>query len=312
MTAQVATTPAVHAEKLCKTFLDFWRRPRVEAVRGVDLEVPAGSVFALLGPNGSGKSTIVKMILGLLFPTSGTLEVLGAPPRSVEAKRCIGYLPEESRLYPQLTPRETLEFHARLFGLPRDVARRRIGELLEMTGLEHARDRAVGGFSKGMARRVGLAQALLNDPDLVLLDEPSSGLDPQGARQIKDLILALGARGKTVVLTSHLLADVEDVCSRIAIVFNGVLLAQGALDELLERRDRTCLSFPTPEEPGMLDRVAGEVRRTLGCAPKVAHPRQALEPYFLELVRRARTPGATGAVPSAPLAPFLSGKENEP
>lgn len=312
MTAQHATPPAVRAEKLCKTFLDFWRRPRVEAVRGVDLEVPAGSVFALLGPNGSGKSTIVKMILGLLFPTSGTLEVLGASPRSVEAKRRIGYLPEESRLYPQLTPRETLEFHARLFGLPRDVARRRIGELLEMTGLEHARDRAVGGFSKGMARRVGLAQALLNDPDLVLLDEPSSGLDPQGARQIKDLILALGARGKTVVLTSHLLADVEDVCSRIAIVFNGVLLAQGALDDLLERRDRTCLSFPTPAEPGMLDRVAGEVRRALGCEPEVAHPRQALEPYFLELVRRARTPGATGAVPSAPLAPFLSGKENKP
>ncbi len=311
MTAPPASPPAVRAEKLCKTFLDFWRRPRVEAVRGVDLEVPSGSVFALLGPNGSGKSTIVKMILGLLFPTSGTLEVLGASPRSVEAKRRIGYLPEESRLYPQLTPRETLEFHARLFGLPRAVARRRIGELLAMTGLEHARDRAVGGFSKGMARRVGLAQALLNDPDLVLLDEPSSGLDPQGARQIKDLILALGARGKTVVLTSHLLADVEDVCSRIAIVFNGVLLAQGALDDLLERRDRTCLSFPTPEDPARLERAAGEVRRALGCEPEVTHPRQALEPYFLELVRCARTPGATGAVPSAPLAPYLAGGEKE-
>ncbi|MBR3581837.1 MAG: ABC transporter ATP-binding protein [Kiritimatiellae bacterium] len=311
MTAPPASPPAVRAEKLCKTFLDFWRRPRVEAVRGVDLEVPSGSVFALLGPNGSGKSTIVKMVLGLLFPTSGTLEVLGASPRSVEAKRRIGYLPEESRLYPQLTPRETLEFHARLFGLPRAVARRRIGELLAMTGLEHARDRAVGGFSKGMARRVGLAQALLNDPDLVLLDEPSSGLDPQGARQIKDLILALGARGKTVVLTSHLLADVEDVCSRIAIVFNGVLLAQGALDDLLERRDRTCLSFPTPEDPARLERAVGGVRRALGCEPEVMHPRQALEPYFLELVRRARTPGATGAVPSAPLAPYLAGGEKE-
>lgn len=311
MTAPPASPPAVRAEKLCKTFLDFWRRPRVEAVRGVDLEVPSGSVFALLGPNGSGKSTIVKMVLGLLFPTSGTLEVLGASPRSVEAKRRIGYLPEESRLYPQLTPRETLEFHARLFGLPRAVARRRIGELLAMTGLEHARDRAVGGFSKGMARRVGLAQALLNDPDLVLLDEPSSGLDPQGARQIKDLILALGARGKTVVLTSHLLADVEDVCSRIAIVFNGVLLAQGALADLLERRDRTCLSFPTPEDPERLERAVGGVCRALGCEPEVTHPRQALEPYFLELVRRARTPGATGAVPSAPLAPYLAGGEKE-
>lgn len=304
-----APAPAVHAEKLCKTFRDFWRRPRVEAVRGVDLDVPAGSVFALLGPNGSGKSTIVKMILGLLFPTSGKLEVLGASPRSVEAKRRIGYLPEESRLYPNLTPRETLGFYASLLGLPRATARRRIGELLEMTGLAHACDRAVGGFSKGMARRVGLAQALLNDPDLVLLDEPSSGLDPQGARQIKDLILALGARGKTVLLTSHLLADVEDVCSRIAIVFNGVLLAQGALDELLVRRDATCLTFPTPDEPAALARAAEQLRNLLGLgsAPEMTHPRRALEPYFLELVRRAQTPGATGAVPSAPLAPFLAG-----
>ena len=303
--------PAVRAEKLCKTFRDFWRRPRVEAVRSVDLTVPAGSVFALLGPNGSGKSTTIKMILGLLFPTSGTLEVLGAPPRSVGVKRRIGYLPEESRLYPQLTPLETLRFYARLFGLPRKVAERRIGELLEMTGLAHARNRAVGEFSKGMARRVGLAQALLNDPELVLLDEPSSGLDPQGARQVKDLILALGARGKTVLLTSHLLADVEDVCSQIAILFNGVLLAQGALDELLVQREKTCLSFPTPEDPAALERVTGQVREMLGVEPGVTHPRQALEPFFLDLIRHAATPGATGAVPSAPLAPFLAGGEGK-
>jgi ABC-2 type transport system ATP-binding protein len=303
--------PAVRAAKLCKTFRDFWRRPRVEAVRSVDLTVPAGSVFALLGPNGSGKSTTIKMILGLLFPTSGELEVLGASPRSVGVKRRIGYLPEESRLYPHLTPLETLRFYAQLFGLPRAVAKRRIGELLEMTGLEHARNRAVGEFSKGMARRVGLAQALLNDPDLVLLDEPSSGLDPQGARQVKDLILALGARGKTVLLTSHLLADVEDVCSQIAILFNGVLLAQGALDDLLVQREKTCLSFPTPEDPAVLGKVAEQVREMLGVEPGVSHPRQALEPFFLELVRKAQTPGATGAVPSAPLAAFLAGGDGK-
>ena len=302
---------AVRAVGVCKTFRDFWRRPRVEAVRGVSFEVPEGCVFGLLGPNGSGKSTIVKMILGLLFPTSGELEVLGRPPRSVEVKKRIGYLPEESRLYPHLTPQETLEFYARLYGLPGAVAKRRIGELLEMTGLEHARNRAVGGFSKGMARRVGLAQALLNDPDLVLLDEPSSGLDPQGARQVKDLIVALGKRGKTVLLTSHLLADVEDVCSRIAVVFNGVLLAEGALDELLVRRERTCMSFPTPGEPVLMERLEGEVRSMLGCEPEVTHPRQALEPFFLELVRKAQTPGATGAVPSAPLAAFLAGEDGK-
>ncbi len=302
---------AVRAAGVCKTFRDFWRRPRVEAVRGVSFEVPEGCVYALLGPNGSGKSTIVKMILGLLFPTAGELEVLGRPPRSVEVKRRIGYLPEESRLYPHLTPQETLEFYARLHGLRGDVARRRIGELLEMTGLVHARNRAVGGFSKGMARRVGLAQALLNDPDLVLLDEPSSGLDPQGARQVKDLIVALGKRGKTVLMTSHLLADVEDVCSRIAVVFNGVLLAEGALDELLVRRERTCMSFPTPEEPALMERLAGEVRSVLGHEPEVTHPRQALEPFFLELVRKAQTPGATGAGTSAPLAPFLAGGDSK-
>lgn len=304
--AEPFAPPAIYAEKLCKTFRDFWRRPHVEAVRSVDLRVEPGRVFGLLGPNGSGKSTTLKMILGLLFPTSGTLEVLGASPRSVEVKRRIGYLPEESRLYPHLSPLETLRFYAKLFRLPAATARSRIDELLEMTGLTHARHRAVGEFSKGMARRVGLAQALLNDPDLVLLDEPSSGLDPQGARQVKDLILALGARGKTVLLTSHLLADVEDVCSEIAILFNGVRLAQGALDELLTQRETTKLSFPTPDRPEVMTRVVEQVRSLLGVEPGVEHPRQALEPFFLDLIQRAATPSATGAVPSAPLAAFLA------
>ena len=185
---------------LSKTFRDFWRRPRVEAVRSISFAIPAGQVFGLLGPNGSGKSTTIKMILGLLFPTAGTLEVLGASPRSTAVKSRIGYLPEESYLYPHLTPLETLAFYARLFRLPAAEARARIDQLLDMIGLAHARHRPVGEFSKGMARRIGLAQALLNDPDLVILDEPTAGLDPQGTRQVKDLILALAARGKTVLL----------------------------------------------------------------------------------------------------------------
>ena len=298
--------PAIQATDLRKTFRDFWRRPRVEAVRGISFAVPAGQVFGLLGPNGSGKSTTIKMILGLLFPTAGRLEVLGDAPRAVAVKSRIGYLPEESYLYPHLTPAETLAFYARLFRLPRAVARDRIEQLLEMIGLAHARNRPVGEFSKGMARRIGLAQALLNDPDLVILDEPTAGLDPQGTRQVKDLILALAARGKTVLLTSHLLADVEDVCAQVAILFNGRLLAQGTLDALLAQKDKTTLTFPTPADPATLRQVLAAARAALGADPDVDHPRQALEPFFLHVVATAARDGAaSGAVPAAPLAPFL-------
>lgn len=299
---------AIRAENLSKTFRDFWHRPRVEAVRSISFEIPAGQVFGLLGPNGSGKSTTLKMILGLLFPTAGNLEVLGDSPRAVAVKQRIGYLPEESYLYPHLTPYETLAFYARLFRLPAATARERIEQLLEMIGLTHARHRPVGEFSKGMARRLGLAQALLNDPDLVILDEPTSGLDPQGTRQVKDLILALAARGKTVLLSSHLLADVEDVCRQIAILFNGRILARGTLDELLAQKDRTTLTFPTPPDPLTLQKVLAAARAALGADPALDHPRQALEPYFLHVVETAArdtAAPASGAVPAAPLAPFL-------
>ncbi|HAL92040.1 MAG TPA: ABC transporter ATP-binding protein, partial [Verrucomicrobia bacterium] len=260
-----------------------------------------------LGPNGSGKSTTLKMILGLLFPTAGGLEVLGASPRSTAVKSRIGYLPEESYLYPHLTPLETLSFYARLFHLPPATARDRIGQLLDMTGLAHARNRPVGEFSKGMARRIGLAQALLNDPDLVILDEPTAGLDPQGTRQVKDLLLALAARGKTVLLTSHLLADVEDVCQQVAILFNGRILAHGTLEALLTQKDKTTLTFPTPADPLTLQKVLDAARATLGTAPALDHPRQALEPYFLSVIESAAAEAApaSGATPAAPLAPFL-------
>ncbi len=299
---------AIQAETLSKTFRDFWRRPCVEAVRSISFEVPAGQIFGLLGPNGSGKSTTLKMILGLLFPSAGTLAVLGSSPRATAVKRRIGYLPEESYLYPHLTPQETLAFYAKLFPLAAADARRRIGELLDMAGLAHARHRPVGEFSKGMARRIGLAQALLNDPDLVVLDEPTAGLDPQGARQVKDLILALAARGKTVLLTSHLLADVEDVCQQIAILFNGRILARGTLDGLLAQKDKTTLTFPTPSDPAALKRILEATRAAVGADPTLDHPRQGLEPYFLQVIQdAARQPDATdsGARPAAPLAPFL-------
>jgi len=302
---------AIHAENLVKTFRDFWRRPRVEAVRSLSFDIPEGQVFGLLGPNGSGKSTTIKMILGLLFPTSGSLEVLGSSPRSTSVKSRIGYLPEESYLYPHLTPLETLTFYARLFRLPAAVARVRIEELLDMIGLSHARNRPVGEFSKGMARRIGLAQALLNDPDLIILDEPTAGLDPQGTRQVKDLILALAARGKTVLLTSHLLADVEDVCQQVAILYNGRILAHGTLDSLLAQKEKTTLTFPTPSNPETLRQLLEAARAALGADPALEHPRQSLEPYFLDIIQSAAQdgdPSASGATPTAPLAPFLREK----
>ncbi len=296
----------IEAAGLTKIFRDFWHRPKVRAVDGLSFTVARGEVFGLLGPNGSGKSTTMKMVLGLLHPTRGRLVVAGRSPRDVRAKSRIGYLPEESYLYPYLTAGETLGFYGRLFDLGRRERRRRTDELLEMIGLQHARGRAVGEFSKGMARRIGLAQALINDPDLVVLDEPTSGLDPVGCRQMKDLILTLARRGKTVLLSSHLLADVEDVCDRIAILYNGRLQAAGPIRELLEERERCRLTLPAEVPPEALRRILDTAREILGREPEVDHPRKDLEKFFLEVVTRAQQ-GAepTGAGPGRAVARYL-------
>jgi ABC-2 type transport system ATP-binding protein len=281
------TSPVIRAENLGKTFRDFWRRPIVRAVDGISFEVRPGEVFGLLGPNGSGKSTTIKMILGLLCPGSGSLSILGRPPSDVLSKERIGYLPEESYLYPYLTAEETLRFYANLFAMDRVQREERIGELLEMIGLRHASRRTVGQFSKGMARRVGLAQALVNDPDLIILDEPTSGLDPIGCRQVKDIILALARRGKSVLLSSHLLADVEDVCDRIAILYNGNIQAQGSIHDLLEEKNR--YRFTVDDlAPGQMRQVLQSLRDICGREPDMDHPRRNLEQYFLEVVEQAR------------------------
>ena len=224
---------AIRAVGLTKVFRDFWNRPKARAVNEIDFTVKEGEVVGLLGPNGSGKSTTVKMILGLLYPTAGQLQVLGKAPRAVETKREIGYLPEESYLYKYLTAEETLDFFGSLFNLSKAERRNRIDQLLDMVGLAHARHRRVGEFSKGMARRIGLAQAMINDPSLLIFDEPTSGLDPLGCREVKDLIMELKKRGKTVLITSHLLSDVEDICDRVVILYGGKVRAQGSLNELL-------------------------------------------------------------------------------
>ncbi len=305
-----AADPVIRAERLTKIFRDFWRRPKVRAVAGVDFEVRPGEIFGLLGPNGSGKSTILKMALGLLVPSSGRLRVFGCPPRHVRSKERIGYLPEESDLYPFLTAGETLDFYASLFELSCAERRTRVDQLLDMVGLRHARDRRVGEFSKGMLRRVGLAQALVNDPDLVVLDEPTSGLDPVGCRQVKDLVLALARRGKTVLVSSHLLADVEDVCGRVAILCDGVVIVQGAVRDLLERRQDQRLLFPGLA-PDRLARVLEVLRRETGLTPSVDHPSRTLEQFFLEVVESARQQASrpSGVGPTAGVADYLSHHE---
>ena len=215
-----------------KTFRDFWLRPTVKAVDGLDLAVAKGEVFGLLGPNGSGKSTTIKMILGLLDPSAGVISLFGLPPRSIAARARLGYLPELSYLHPFLTARETLGYYAGLCGLDRATARSRIGELLEMVGLSDVADRAVGGFSKGMARRVALASALVGRPELLVLDEPTSGLDPVSTNEVKTLVKTLAVGGMTVLMTSHLLADAEDVCTNFAILNHGKSVAEGAVADM--------------------------------------------------------------------------------
>ena len=302
--------PIIEASHLTKVFRDFWRRPKVRAVNDISFTVNPGEVFGLLGPNGSGKSTTLKMLLGLLYPTSGQLRVLGRSPRDVKTKARIGYLPEESYLYPYLTSKETLTFYGMLFDLPAGERRERLEQLFQMIGLRHARDRQVGEFSKGMARRIGLAQALINDPDLVILDEPTSGLDPIGCRQVKDLIQVLAKRGKTILLSSHLLADVEDVCDRVAILYNGRVQALGTINELLEQRQQYRLTMPELPAEAM-QRILTAVRAELGSEPVLDHPRRDLEQFFLEIVEKARqaTTEASGVGPAAGVAKYLAGAD---
>jgi ABC-2 type transport system ATP-binding protein len=299
----------VSVRGLTKVFKDFWGRPKARAVDDVDFEVRQGEVFGLLGPNGSGKSTTVKLLLGLLYPTKGHIEVFGRSPRHVQTKARIGYLPEESYLYRYLNSRETLDFFGNLFQLPKGDRDNRAEQLLEMVGLGQTRTRAIGEFSKGMQRRIGLAQALINDPDLVILDEPTAGLDPIGCREVKDLIIALARRGKTVILSSHLLSDVEDVCDRVVIYYGGKIQAAGTLKELLSKPDTIRITTPVlPRET--MERALEVIRRDVAADKvRIDNPTQNLESYFLDVVQKARQAAAetSGATSGARVAPYLRG-----
>jgi ABC-2 type transport system ATP-binding protein len=296
--------PVVQTAGLCKVFRDFWRRPRVEAVKDLNLEIRPGEVFGLLGPNGSGKTTTIKMLLGLLYPTRGRISLFGKSPSDVSVKARIGFLPEESYLYRFLVAHETLDYYGRLFRLPARVRKERADRLLDMVGLRHEAKRPIGEYSKGMARRIGLAQALMNDPEFLILDEPTSGLDPIGARQIKDVIRALGRKGKTILLSSHMLADVEDVCDRVTILYGGQQRAIGEVGDQLRQRDVTQITAPSLS-PETLDEVKKLVSRLeKRDILEVSHPRVKLEDFFMKIVEEAqaaniKTSGARqgGAVP---------------
>ena len=302
----------IRVRGLRKVFRDFWLRPRVEALREVDLTIYSGEVFGLLGPNGSGKSTTIQILLGLLFPSKGEVSVLGKPPGTAEIKNRIGYLPEDSVFYPFLTGWEMLDLSASLAKVPRSQRKGRIGDLLEMVGLQGAGDREIGDYSKGMQRRIGIAQALIHDPEILILDEPTNGLDPLGVREMKDWIGELRQRGKTILISSHLLADVEQVCDRVSILYGGKVQTSGSIEEILARDDR---ALWVTSNPG--DEILAEARRQIeksGIEVVSMGPgTRSLEDKFLETVEEARESGekTTGAGIGGKLPAFL-GQPKDP
>lgn len=308
MNADQRLKPVVECIALTKVFRDFWDRDKVLAVDHVDLEIYPGEVFGLLGPNGSGKSTTIKMLLGLLYPTSGVARVFGKLPTDTAVKARIGFMPEESYLYRYLNAYETLDYYGRLFRLDRIERRRRTEQLIDMVGLKRAGRRPVGTYSKGMARRIGLAQALINDPDLLILDEPTTGLDPVGTRQIKDVIEILGQRGKTVLLCSHLLADVEDVCDRVAIMYGGRCQAMGAVSDLLERRDVTEITTGRLDD-AIIQKVREIIEQSGHRVVDIHHPTDRLEALFLRVVSQAQRDKlqTSGAESTRGVSEFLGG-----
>lgn len=276
----------IETKNLTKVYRDFWGRPKVQALKALDLQVYRGEIFGLLGPNGSGKTTTIKLLLGLLFPTEGEALIFNEPTTNVKKNERIGYLPEESYLYKFLNAEETLDFYGRLFKIDARERRARINKLIDMVRLNHARHRQLREYSKGMQRRIGLAQAIINDPELVLLDEPTSGLDPIGTAEIKDLILELRDQGKTIVLSGHLLADMQDICDRIAILHRGELRELGRVQELLTVQDITQFKVRDLPESAVAE-IRSVIERHQGNLVAVDHPTTTLEELFLRIVRES-------------------------
>lgn len=288
MSQSGSSEAVIEIRNLSKVYRDFWGRPKVKAVNALSLDVRRGEVFGLLGPNGSGKTTTLKLLLGLLFPTEGEIKILGRSADDVAKNERIGYLPEESYLYRFLNAYETLDFYGRLFDMPAAQRRERSEKLLDMVKLApQARSRQLKEYSKGMTRRIGVAQALINDPDLVMLDEPTSGLDPLGNRDMKDLILDLKKQGKTVLMCSHLLADVQDVCDRIAILYGGELKVMGRVDELLKVQNETQI-LSSKLSDAAIEEVQAVLKKHGAEVLKVDQPTENLEDLFLKTVQESR------------------------
>ena len=282
------STPAIAIRNLTKVFPIPFRRERVVAIRDLSLEVASGQVYGLLGPNGSGKSTTMKIVLGLISPSAGTTEIFGRDSQLVDSHEEVGFLPENPYFYKYLTGLETLRFYGKLCGLSGRKLSEKAGELLNLVGLESARDRRLGGYSKGMLQRIGLAQALIQDPRLLVLDEPTAGVDPRGSAEIRDLIVGCKQRGITVLLCSHLLGQVQEICDRIGILDRGVLVREGRLEELISIEDQTEVVF-RDAPPQLLADIRTLVANTY---PQVRlldtrKPQTTLERYFLEVTSDA-------------------------
>jgi ABC-2 type transport system ATP-binding protein len=299
----------VETRKLTKIYRDFWGRQKKVALRALNLEVRRGEIFGLLGPNGSGKTTTIKLLLGLLFPTEGEAFIFGQPAADVRKNEKIGYLPEESYLYRFLNAEETLDFYGRLFDLAPSKRISRAAELIEKVGLKNDRKRVLREYSKGMRQRIGLAQALINDPDLVILDEPTSGLDPSGARWMKDVISDLRTSGKTVIMCSHRLEDVQDICDRIAILSDGELQAYGEVAALLQDTNRVEMRASGLQlDPALRADLEEVLRKHGGTLDTIGHPTTTLEDYFLRIVAESKAhpgrrylPGQDASLPRPPI-----------
>jgi|TARA_B110000196_G_C21127936_1_gene656884 ABC-2 type transport system ATP-binding protein len=277
--------PAVQINNLTKIFPVPFRKEKVIAVEGLSLRVEAGEVYGLIGPNGSGKSTTMKVLLGLISATSGSSAIFGLSSSETASRGSVGFLPENPYFYKYLTGAETLSFYGKLCGLSRRKIKERTSELLSLVDLENARDRRLGGYSKGMLQRIGLAQALVGDPRLVVLDEPTAGVDPAGSRKIRDLIIELKQRGISVILSSHLLEQVQEVCDRVGIIFQGKLIKEGKLEELIEIESQTEIILEHAD-PKILDQInklvqASEETRLL----RSGKPKTTLERLFLKETR---------------------------
>ena len=277
----------IETRNLTKVYRDFWGRPKVMALKALDLQIHKGEIFGLLGPNGSGKTTTMKLLLGLLFPTEGDALIFGEPTQNVAKNERIGYLPEESYLYKFLTAEETLHFYGRLFKMSSAERKKRVDHLIDLVGISGAKHRQLREYSKGMQRRIGLAQALINDPELILLDEPTSGLDPLGTAQIKELIREQRDKhGKTIVLSGHLLADMQDICDRIAILHRGELKELGKVSDLLTVQDVTQIKTRELSEAALAE-IKDVIARHGGELLSVDHPTTTLEELFLRIVRES-------------------------